>query len=145
MRFDVFHTGTLEDDPERGDTTKQSRIWHHMAPKMWQRCAGSCWIHRLGSSGINIFPPFILILCMAGTVAMLQGGLVPCCILLLSFWEMLILTLRSDWCILRWDVHSGCPVLQSSLKVKSPRFFRCREWWIPSGELTFCYGKWPLK
>ena len=103
--FWCFHTGTLEDDPERGDTTQQSRIWH-------QRCGNVLLLDhvganlRLGSSGINIFPPLILILCMAGTVAMLQGGLVPCCILVLSFWEMLILTLRSDWCILRWDVHS---------------------------------------
>lgn len=68
----------------------------------------------LGSSGINILPPLILILCMAGTVAMLQGGLVPCCILVLSFWEMLILTLRSDWCILR-RLHAALAVLAISI------------------------------
>eukprot|EP00435_Cladocopium_sp_Y103_P045037 s757_g12.t2 len=68
----------------------------------------------LGSSGINIFPPFILILCMAGTVAILKGGLVPCCVLVLSFWEMLILTVRSDWCILR-RLHAVLAVLAISI------------------------------
>lgn len=64
----------------------------------------------LGSSGMNVFPPFVLICCMAAAVAILKSGLLYVSILFLSLCESLVLFLRPDWCIFR-RLHSAIIVL----------------------------------
>jgi len=64
----------------------------------------------LGSSGMNVFPPFVLICCMAAAVAILKSGLLYVSILFLSLCESVVLFLRPDWCIFR-RLHSAIIVL----------------------------------
>ena len=64
----------------------------------------------LGSSGMNVFPPFVLICCMAAAVAILKSGLLYVSILFLSLCESVVLFLRPDWCIFR-RLHSAMIVL----------------------------------
>eukprot|EP00438_Fugacium_kawagutii_P036690 Skav200922 [mRNA] locus=scaffold2433:192893:196702:+ [translate_table: standard] len=86
----------------------------------WQKDPRYAQITWLGSSGMNIFPPFVLIISMAGAVAVLKGGLVLPSILVLSLCELLVLSLRSDWCVLR-RLHAALVVLALALVLQDLR------------------------